>query len=326
MAQQMKAVQVVARGRAEFVNVPVPEVRPGHVLVKCHRLSLCGSDVQMLHFAPESSYPFPPGTTGHEMVGHVVAVPNQEAEFKVGDRVLALAPGHLAMSEFFLAVRQHVIALPDDLPMEQLLQAQQYGTVIYACQRLPSVIGKNVVVIGQGSAGLWFNFQLRRMGASQVLALDLEDFRLAHAEYFGATAICNNSQQEPIAFVAEQTNGQMADLVVEAAGEVDSINLAVDLVRKFGDILYFGYPRAQRFEFNYDGLFHKCCRATTIVGAAVEPNQTSTKLALDVIARGEIDVSRIITHRLPFADVNQAYELHKNRADGAVKIVIEMPE
>ena len=98
----MKAVQVVARGKAEFVDVPVPKLRPGHVLVRTRRLSLCGSDIRMLHFAPEDAYPFPPGTTGHEMVGVIEAIDSPGSALQVGDTVLTLAPSHQAMAEYFL--------------------------------------------------------------------------------------------------------------------------------------------------------------------------------------------------------------------------------
>ena len=131
---------------------------------------------------------------------------------------------------------------------------------------------------------------------------------------------------DPAAAIRELNSGELADLVVEAAGEVASINLAVDLVRNGGDILFFGYPRGQIIPFNFEELFHKCCRAHTIVGATVEANQVSTRIALDLIASRRIDVSSLVTHRFAFSDVFDAYELHRTRGDRCVKIVIEMPE
>jgi len=321
----MKAIQVVARGRAEFVDIDPPEVEPGHVLVQTSHLSLCGSDIQMLHHAADDAYPFPPGTTGHEMVGKITAVGDVNGPCRIGDRVLALAPGHRAMCETYLAPLEHVVPLPDGLSIELLLQGQQLGTVLYASQRLPNVIGKNVAVIGQGSAGLWFAFQLRRMGAQQVIALDLESFRLEHSIPFGATHTINNSLVDPIRTLEEICGGELPDVVVEAAGEVESINLAIDVVKPFGEILFFGYPRAQVLSLEFDRFFHKCCRATTIVGAAREANQKSTRIAVDLIASGAADAERLITHRMPFEQTIEAYELHRTRGDGAVKIVIEMP-
>jgi threonine dehydrogenase-like Zn-dependent dehydrogenase len=323
---RMKAVQVVERGKARFVEVEIPSLRPQHALVRARRLSLCGSDIRMLHYSPDAAYPYPPGTTGHEMVGVVEAIDAPKSPIQVGDEVLALAPTHQAMAEFFLAPIEHVIPLPSGVPMEHLLQAQQLGTVLFASQRLPNLEGATVAVIGQGSAGLFFYFQLRQLGARHVIALDVESFRLERSKAFGATHTVHNAVADPVDAIRGITDGKLADVVVEAASDVSSINLAIDLVRQSGDILYFGYPRQLIVPLNFDLLFHKCCRVQAIVGATVEPNQQSTRIALDLIASGRIDVSSLITHRFPFADVLDAYELHRTRGDKCVKIVIEMPE
>jgi 2-desacetyl-2-hydroxyethyl bacteriochlorophyllide A dehydrogenase len=321
----MKSVQVVARGRAEFIEVAKPEVRPGYVLVRTAHLALCGSDIRMLHYAPDASYPFPPGTTGHEMVGTIDAVADGDSNFKVGDQVLALAPGHRAMCEYFLAPIEHVIPLPAGKPIDVLLQAQQFGTVMYASQRLPNLLGKDVVVIGQGSAGLWFNFLLPRLGAKRVIALDQDAHRLHRSKTFGATHAIHSQSEDPVEAVRNCLDGQLADLVVEAAGEVEAINLAIDLVKQYGEILYFGVPRGQIVPFNFDEYFHKCCRATSIVGATAEHNQQSTRMALELIAAGKTPAELLITHHVKFTEVMDAYEMHRTRADGCLKIVIDMP-
>lgn len=321
----MKSVQVVSRGVAEFIEAPKPAVKPGHALIRCAFLSLCGSDVQMLYYAADDAYPFPPGTTGHEMVGVIEAVGDAGGPFQAGDRVLSLAPGHRAMCEFYLAPYEHMVPLPTHLPLPELLQAQQLGTVIYASQRLPNIVGKDVAVIGQGSAGLWFNFHLRRLGARKVIAMDIEDFRLERSIRFGADLTLNNASEDPVTFLKDALDGELPELVVEAAGEVDAINLSLQLVRKYGDILFFGYPRAQTFAFDFDQYYHKCCRAQTIVGASNEPNLTSMHMAVDLVASGQADAKGLITHHVPFSETIQAYEQHRTRSDGAVKIVIEMP-
>ena len=324
MQQTMRAVQVVARGKAEFVEMPKPELIPGHALVHTRQLSLCGSDIRWLHYAPDSAYPFPPGTTGHEMVGVVEAVDAPGSGINVGDVALTLVSNHQAMAEYYLAPVEDVLVLPPDKPAECLLQAQQLGTVIYACQFLPNVVGKDVAIIGQGSAGLWFDFMLRRMGARRVIALDLQDFRLKAGEQYGATHTIHNSQQDAVGTLLEITGGQLADVVIEAAGEVDSVNLSVQLAKAFGFILFFGVPRGQSFAY-HDMFFHKCLRAQAIVGAMRDPDHNCTRMALEMIASGELDVSPILTHRFPFERVLEAYELHHTQDEGAIKVIIDMP-
>jgi threonine dehydrogenase-like Zn-dependent dehydrogenase len=321
----MQAVQVVAPGEARFIEIPRPEVKPGHVLVRTRRLSLCGSDIYMLRYAAPEHYPFPPGTTGHEMVGVVEAVDPPTPGLQTGDLVLALAPSHQAMAEYYLAPLEHVLALPTGKPIEHLLQAQQLGTVIYACKFLPSIVGKDAAVIGQGSAGLWFNFMLRRLGARRVFGIDLQGHRLSAGKLYGATDVIHNAENDAAEALHDLTDGAMVDLVVEAAGEVSAFNLAYQLVKEYGELLYFGVPRAGIIEFDWRGFFFKYCRAQSICDASREPGQTSTRQALEMIARGDLDVAPILTHRFPFRQVMEAYELQETRDEGAIKIVIEMP-
>lgn len=321
----MRAVQVIAPGRAEFVEVPTPELKPGFALVRPLCLSLCGSDTRMLYYAPRELYPFPPGTTGHEMVGRVESIHSDNSPVQVGDTVLALVDGHRAMAEYYLAPVEKVFPLPDDRPPEHMLQAQQLGTVIFACKHLPSASAKSVAVIGQGSAGLWFDFMLRRMGAERVIAIDQHALRLKMAEQYGATDCIHNAEEDASEILAEITGGQFVDLVIEAAGTPEAINLAYQLVRREGEILYFGVPQAREILFDYETFYWKYPRVKSICEAQREPGQQSTRFALDLIAGGVLDVAPILTHRFPFDQVLEAYELQREPGESSVKILIDMP-
>ncbi|MCP4416874.1 MAG: zinc-binding dehydrogenase [Chloroflexi bacterium] len=322
----MQAVQIVAPGQIQFVETPRPKLKPGHALIRPLLLSLCGSDVWMLHHAPPEDYPFPPGLTGHEMVGVVETVDAPDSEIRVGDIGLVLVPGFDAMCEYFLAPVEDILRLPSNRPLPHYLQAQQLGTVIHACKFIPvNLVGKDVAVLGQGSAGLWFNFMLRRLGARRVIGIDLEAHRLAVSEKYGATAVICNATRDPIHALRSLLNGTLADVVIEAVGEPDAINLAHELVKSHGALLYFGIPQKRTMSFNFGRFFDKYCQTRTISGTWTEPRHASTRMAIELIDRGEIDVSHVLTHRYPFAEVAAAYEVQRTRADGAIKIVIEMP-
>jgi len=320
----MRAVQVVAPGQIEFVEIARPTLQPGHVIVRPRYLSLCGSDVHMLYYSHPHEYPFAVGSSGHEMVGVVEAVDAPGSGIQVGDWALTLSPPQLAMTECFQAPAEHVFVLPKNKSPQLMLQAQQLGTVIFACKRLPNLLGKTAVVVGQGSAGLYFNFMLRRMGASKVIGIDLKAARVATAKLFGATHAVHNAEIDALAAVAEITNGELADVVVEAAGEPASINLAPALVKTYGHLLYFGIPRASTIAFDFELFFSKYCHTITNSGAAFEPGHTSTKQALGMIASGEIDVEPLITHTFPFDRVLDAYEMAHTRSDNCIKILVEL--
>ncbi len=322
----MQAVQFVAPGKGVFVDAPKPALQPGHALIRTKQLSLCGSDYHAIHHAPPDAYPLPPGRSGHEMVGVVEAVDAPGSGIQVGDEALVLVQTNTGMAEYYLAPVEHVFPLPSGKPAEHLLQAQQLGTIIYASARLPNLVDKNVVVIGQGSAGLWWTFMTRRLGARKVIAVDLQAHRLQLSPHYGATHTVHNAEVDAQATIDELTGGQMADVVVEAAGEVDSINLAIDLVKRYGFMLYFGVPRVgETMPFNMMGLFRKCVQVQTIVGALADPDQSCTRMALELLTDGIADAGPMITHHFPFAQVLEAYELQATRDEGAVKIVVDMP-
>ena len=320
----MRILQVVAPGKAVFGEAPAPALKPGHALVRTLLLSICGSDVNLLFDAPPEQYPLAVGTTGHEMIGVVEAVDGPGSAVKAGDIALTLAPGHTAMSELFVAPVENVLVLPGGRPLEHFLMGQQMGTVIFACKRLPNIIGKDAVVVGQGSAGLFFDSMLRRLGAERVIGLDVKEARVAAGLELGATHTFNNGHTEPLEMVKEITEGRLADVVIEAGGTAESINLTPRLVKVGGHLLLFGHC-ARDLVFDYAALVGKLCHTTSSGGTALEPGRKSFRMALDLIAAGEIDVSPLLTHRFPFERVLEAYELARTRDDGAIKIVIEMP-
>ncbi len=321
----MHAIQVVDRGKIRHVEAPAPTLQPGHVLVSPLLIALCGSDVHTLYYLRDEDYPRPIGTAGHEVIARVQAVDAPGSSLRPGDLVLALCPPEDAVRELFLTRAENALPLPNGRPPEHFLMGQQLGTVIYASKRLPSLLGKNVAVIGQGSAGLFFDAVCRRLGAQRVIGIDVKPARVAAALKMGATHAINNAEQDPLQAVMEICGGQLADVVIEASGEVETINLTPRLVRTYGTLLFFGVPRAERLELDFYAFWRKYCTTITIAGAGNEPGLVSFRQALDWIARGEIDVSPLLTHRIPLAQAERAYDLAYTRDDGAIKVVIEMP-
>lgn len=321
----MRATQVTARGKVEFVEAPEPTLKPGHAIVRPLLVALCGSDIHRIHYAEDHQYPHAVGTPGHEMVGIVEAVDAPGYDIKPGDVALTLSPFETVMCERYLSEAQYVIKLPPGVPLDRLLMAQQLGTAIYSSKRLPNIVGKDVAVIGQGSAGLFLAYMCKRMGAERVIGLDLVAARAAAGALFGATHTVDTSQRDPVDAVREITGGRMADLVIEAAGDESAINLTPRLVRHGGHMHFFGIPRGQVFAFNFDTFFRVFGSTTTLSGTSNEPGLRSFRQAVQMIASGEIDVTPMLTHRLPFARALDGFDLAMTRRDGAIKIVIEMP-
>ena len=111
--------------------------------------------------------------------------------------------------------------------------AQPLGTAIYAMKKLPSVLDKDVAVVGQGPMGQLFDGVLRNLGAREIIGVDPVESRLANSRRMGATATVSNRQEDPAAAVRRITEGRMAEVVIEAVGHHDqAFNLCIDLCQK----------------------------------------------------------------------------------------------
>jgi len=334
----MRAAQIVAHGKTEIVNVPVPEAPEGHALVQPLLIAICGSDLRKIYHQPDATYPLTPGISGHEVIGRIVSMSRSSLDssidmpsyprgpVKEGDIVLALIPNaENAMAEYMTTEIKHLLPLPPGKPVSHLLLAQQLGTVIYACKRLPDMTGKDAVVIGQGSAGLFFNAMLRRLGAKRVVVLDLSGARIDMGLCLGATAGINNHQIDPVEALVKEIGPQKADLVVEAVGQPETLNLMLKLVKRKGNILVFGVPHAMHFDFNFMEWYLLCTTTISCVKAGEDPGLQCFLDALELIASGEIDVEPMITHTFGFEDVGEAYRIAHTREDGAGKVFVKMP-
>ncbi len=319
----MRALQITARGKAEFVDAPKPQLQHGSALVQPRLLSLCGSDIWLMDHAPEHRYPCPPGTTGHEVIAEVIEV-SGPSDLRPGQLTLTLAPDHCGMAEYYAAPLENILPLPTRKTAEEYLMAQQLGTVIYACRFLPNLVGKTVAVIGQGSAGLWFNVICKRLAARRIIALDSHPHRRALSKQYGADAVLDGRSSSAVEEFLSLNNGELADVVIEAAGRESAINLSYELAKDLeGFILQFGLPR-EPLNVRYGNMFWKRLTVKSIVHAAREPHHTSTLHALELIDQ-HLDVMPLLTHRFAFDDVHNAFHLQRTASEGAVKTLVEMP-
>jgi len=320
----MKAALVSRPGQINLVDVESPAIKAGHVLVSRQVVSVCGSDLHYVYYSHPQDYPLPVGASGHEFVGLVEE--SDDAAFQPGDRVLVHIEDSTGLADIRLTHPRDLIRLPAEGDLEHLVMAQPLGTVLWACCRLDNIIGQDAVVLGQGGLGLLFDSVLRRLGASRVIGIDLEPARLEMAPRMGATHTINASTDDPLDAVRELTGGERADLVVEAAGEIETIQLCHQLARVRGQLVLFGLPRGpDKIPFNYFDFFRRYLRVISSSGAELEPGlRRMYHLGIDYIAQGVIDVAPLITHRFPFdeAGVQRAFHLAYTRGEGAGRVLI----
>jgi 2-desacetyl-2-hydroxyethyl bacteriochlorophyllide A dehydrogenase len=319
----MKAAQVIAPKRYAIVDTDDPDISSepaGSVVIKTGRTALCGSDIPVFaNAAPASRYPLAPGLSMHECIGVVAA--SKSSHFREGDPVLAIPRNKDGLAEYFVADDSAAVTLPDHEHKDHILLSQPLGTIIWACRKLGSLLARDTVVVGQGPMGLMIAHVLSNLGARSVIVTDVLDYRLTVSPAMRATH-CINATKEVVAdIVADITDGRMADFVIEAVGhQHETINNCLDLVKRGGTIVAFGVPDEKIYPFRFADFFRKNIH---LIGSVGQEVRTDVPLAMDMILQGRINVTPLITHHLPFTDVQRGFNLALHKQDGAIKIIFE---
>ena len=166
----MKAVRLTAPKHFEFVETETPAPQDGQCLIKIERVSVCGSDIRHSYgpILSEDRYPFAPGKPCHEVAGTIVE--SRTEGFPVGKRAIVIPSGDAGgLAEYIVSGPERIALLPDEGNLDEWLMCQPSGTVLYSCQQMPNLLGKTVLVLGQGSIGLSFTMITSRMGARTVI-------------------------------------------------------------------------------------------------------------------------------------------------------------
>ena len=310
-------------------DAPVPSVADGQVLVRTVYASVCGSDLHVV-FGNAPPRPAAAGYPGHESVGEVVE--SRCPGFAPGDRVLTVpyAIDGRCLAEFQALPGSACIRLPATAPLSRLLMAQQLGTVVYALRSHPlDVIGKDAAVIGQGSAGAFFTFLLKRAGAARVLVSDKSPARLAYSRQLGADLAVDVGPEDagpgdfPSAVFAA-TSGRGADVVVEAVGSRETFPLSLRLAAPGATLVWFGLPEdTGDYPFSFEEFFRRGLTAYSNFGAQGEPGLASFRYAVRLIADGAIDVTPLLSHTLPIEKIDEAFRIAHDRTDNALKVSIK---
>jgi threonine dehydrogenase-like Zn-dependent dehydrogenase len=337
--------------RVEDVTEPKVE-EPGDALIKVTRSAICGSD---LHILTGRTPGMPEGgVIGHEFVGTVVETGDAVSRFDEDARVIgsfliacgechqcsasrfnfcekrrALGFGPLtgdlpgAQAEFVRVpkaeVNLHQIAGGyEDLSDEQalfggdILTTGFYGAAISEIQ--PDDV---VVVIGAGPVGLFCAGAALRYSPSKVLVFDQDATRVAFArDQMGLDAI-DVSERDPRKIVEEATDGRLADVAIDAVGAVPVFETALTCVRGGGRVTVIGVYGTDRYEMAM-GLCWVHGIDVRFAGMAnVQGHWDESLLA---VAKGDVDPTKIITHRLPLDAAVEGYDLFKSRE--AMKVVL----
>ena len=324
----MKAARISAPKTWEIMDVDTPAIQDGQCLIKLERWSVCGSDIRHGYgdVYPEEEYPMRVGGPCHECAGTIVESRNDQ--FREGQRVIVLpgVDGNGGLVEYMASTPDRMVALPDEGSLDDWIMCQPSGTVLYSCQQMETILGKRVLIFGQGSIGLSFTAITARSGARQVIAVDLEDYRLEYSKKFGATHTINPTKENLDEAIAEITGGRGAEISVEAAGYPDTLNNVFKHVSKFGRCIIFGLIGGtdEMTPLHFRQFFGNTPTIVPTAGAASGDAVGHIERMVELKERGWWDPGEMVTHRMSFDDVKPAYDMYENRDDEVVKVVMSM--
>ena len=326
----MKAARISAPKTWEAMDIETPTIRDGQCLIKLETWSVCGSDIRHGYgpVHPEEEYPMRTDAPCHECAGTIVE--SRADEFQVGQRVIVLPgrEGTGGLVEYLPGTPDRMALLPDEGDIGEWVMCQPSGTVLYSCQKMGTILGKSVVVFGQGSIGLSFTAITARAGARKVIAVDPEDNRLDFARRFGATHTINPTRDNLDEAMAELTGGEGAQIAVEAAGYPDSLNNVFKHVgANNGRVIIFGIQEGGgdgAVPLVFRNMFKEGITVVPTQGAASADAINHIRTMIELKERGWWDPGEMVTHRMAFDDVKAAYDMYENIEDNVVKVIMDM--
>ena len=322
----MRAARLAGPKHFEILETEAPVANDGQCLIKLERVSVCGSDCRHgYQIRPEEEYPMAIGSPCHELAGTIVE--SRTDDYNEGQRVIVIPQrGSGGLVEYITSDPSRMILLPDEGPLDEWVMCQPSGTVLYSCQQMPNILGKSVVIMGQGSIGLSFTMITSLQGAASVTVVDPLDYRLEKSKEFGSTHRINPDKENVDEAVAEITAGIGPDVIVEAAGYPDTFNDCFRLVRQFGTIIIFGVQADDFVSIEHNWILDKQPRLIGTTGARSGDPTMHIKHMVALRQRGWCDPSKLITHRMGFTDVQKAYDMYDQQQDEIIKVVININE
>ena len=316
----MRSAKIVSPRKIEVVHEETPRITDGKVLVRLLKTVICGSDLPYFNETYNAeAYPLPSGCPGHECLG--IVEESGSMVFKKGDYVMYYPVFLDGFKEYHLTDPERLQKLPDDGDLNILVMTQLLGCVAHAVFRIDRPYKQDVVIMGQGPVGLLFTALMKNFGAGKIIAVDPLQYRLDVARMMGADYCINPGKDNLTETVAGITSGEMADIVIDAFGQkAEVVNRCFDIARHNGQVAFFGICLEESPRLNFNVFFRKELRMIASVGPDLSADYP---YALDMIVNKVIDVRPLITHVMPFENIQSAFEMAINRSDKVIKIVLE---
>ncbi len=336
--ESMRALEFQAIGKLAEVRLPVPEPKPDEALVRTGAATICTSDLNDLAYNPFGIVL--PRVLGHEGAGVVAAVGKEVGELRPGDRVAAhpVIPcrvcdncrrglghlcsnlGHLGLdrngtyAEFFCVRQDRLRRVPAGTELACAALLEPVAVCLEAIERSRLQPGETLAIVGDGPFGVLIARLALLRQAGRTILVGRHDFRLGQVP--GAIRINAARTPDLVKAVREANQGAGVDAAIMAVGNQQALDLCLASLRTRGRAVVFsGVGGAVNVN-----LFRLHTQELEILGACND--QDLIDGALNQLADPKLGLCSLVTHRLPFDQWKQAFDLARNGKDRALKIAL----
>ncbi|WP_226665577.1 L-threonine 3-dehydrogenase [Metabacillus litoralis] len=333
MSGKMKAIVKHHRGYgAKLQLVDIPSINDHEVLIKVKATSICGTDVHIYKWDEWSaSRVNPPYVFGHEFSGEVVEIGANVTNVNIGDSVSAethlvcgkcsqclTGKAHICKNTKIIGVDTQgcfaeYVAIPSanlwknpkEMPYDVASIQEPMGNAVHTVLA-GDVVGKTVAIIGCGPIGIMAVGVAKAAGAAQVIAFDVNEYRLDLAKQMGATSIVDSKTVDPLQIVQQLTEGNGVDVVCEMSGHPIAMNQGFKMVTNGGRVSILSLPvRPVEFDVTNDIVF----KGITVQGITGRKMFETWQQVSGLIHSGQVDVKPIITHHFSLEEYEKGFDL-----------------
>ena len=268
----MRAAKFIQEGNLQILDVSVPAVGPNQVRIEVEACSICGTDVHIL--SVPAGYAATPGTTlGHEFCGIIVEKGQNVHHLDLGERVVVNPnnycgtcrycqknlPNHCqniealgidydgAFAQYCVVDEKVVYPISKAVPKEIAACCEPLACAVNGLRKVQIIPGCSAVVIGAGPIGVMMAMLLKASGVAQLYIVETSPWRREFAQTLGLGTVVDPIEKDIKTSIIQET-GIGADLVFDMTGSQGK--LALELLRKGGEAVYFGVNQQAHWEFS----------------------------------------------------------------------------
>ncbi len=326
-------------------EVPVPTPGPNDVLIKVSKTAICGTDVHIYNWDQWAAETVPvPMVTGHEFSGTIVETGSAVDNYQTGQRVSAeghivcgacrncrAGRGHLcrntkgigvnrpgAFAQYVVVPAHNLFVIADDVSDETAAMFDPFGNAVHTALSF-DLVGEDVLVTGAGPIGIMAALVADAVGARKVVITDINDTRLCLARKLGIETVVDARAQSLFEVMEQIGMKEGFDVGLEMSGAAPAFRDMIDVMNNGGKIAILGIAPTG-FEIDWNKVIFKMLTLKGIYGREM----FETWYKMTTLVQGRIDLSALITHRIPAAHFQEGFDVM--RSGNAGKVILDWLE